>query len=189
MTAVPVAERMTAQEFLALPLPDNAGIWNLVEGELVVTDPTCLHAEVVGDLYFAIATWARAADGRGAVRLPIDVQLDERNVYEPDIVWYAEGRAPARCDRRPYRMPDLAVEVRSPSTWHYDLGAKKSGYERYGLPELWLVDTAAEAVLVYRRSQPQAPTFDVSLELGRDDELGSPLLPGFSLPLAGVCPH
>jgi len=44
-------------------------------------------------------------------------------------------------------------------------------------------------VLVYRRSQPKAPTFDVSLELARDDELGSPLLLGFSLALAGVFPH
>lgn len=189
MTAVPVAERMTAQEFLALPLPDRAGIWNLVEGELVVTELTWLHDQVVGDLYFAVASWARAADGRGAVGLPIDVQLDERNVYEPDIVWYAEGRAPARFDPRPYSVPDLAVEVRSPSTWHYDLGAKKSGYERHGLPELWLVDTAAEAVLVFRRSHPKAPTFDVSLELARDEELESLLLPGFSLPLAGVFPH
>lgn len=188
MTAVPVAERMTAQEFLALPVPESGRPWNLVEGEVVVNEPEWLHAEVVGDFHFALATWARAADGRGAVGLPIDVQLDERNVYAPDIVWYAEGRAPARLDPRPYPMPDLAVEVRSP-TWHYDLGAKKSGYERHGLRELWLVDTVAEAVLVFRRSQPTALTFDVSLELTRDEELGSPLLPGFSLALAGVFPH
>ena len=44
-------------------------------------------------------------------------------------------------------MPDIAVEVRSPSTWRYDIGAKKSGYERRGLPELWLVDTRADEVL------------------------------------------
>ena len=50
-------------------------------------------------------------------------------------------------------MPDLAVEVRSPSTWRYDVGAKKDGYERHGLPELWLVDTEARSVLVYRRAR------------------------------------
>ncbi len=189
MTAVPVAARMTAEEFLAMPEPERGWPWSLIEGEVVVNDPTMLHGEVQGGLYLALATWARAASGRGKLALPLDVQIDERNVFKPDIAWYAEGRAPARLDRPPYRMPDLAVEVRSPSTWRYDVGAKKSGYERRGLPELWLVDTAAEAVLVFRRSQPRRPTFDVSLELARDDELRSPLLPRFALPVADLFPR
>ncbi len=81
-------------------------------------------------------------------------------------------------------MPDLAAEVRSPSTWRHDIGAKKSGYERQGLRELWLVDTAADEVLVFRRSAPGAPVFDMALELDVRDALTSPLLPGFSLALA-----
>jgi len=47
-------------------------------------------------------------------------------------------------------------EVRSASTSRYDIGAKKAAHERAGLPELWLVDTAADEVLVFRRSSPQA---------------------------------
>jgi Uma2 family endonuclease len=81
-------------------------------------------------------------------------------------------------------MPDLAVEVRSPSTWRYDVGAKKAGYERHGLPELWLVDTAAEAVLVFRRSDPAALAFDVALELVAGERLASPLLPGLGVDVA-----
>jgi len=189
MTAVPVAERITAEEFLALPEPELGWPVNLIEGEVVVNDPTVLHGDVQGELYFALATWTRAEPGRGKVALPLDVALDERNVYKPDIAWYAEGRAPARLDPRPYPIPDVAVEVRSPSTWRYDVGAKKSGYERHGLGELWLVDTAADAVLIFRRSAPSAATFDVSLELAREDELRSPLLPGFALSVAVLFPH
>jgi Uma2 family endonuclease len=84
---------------------------------------------------------------------------------------------------RPQPLPDIAVEIRSPSTWRYDIGVKKARYEEHGLPELWLVDTAADEVIVFRRSQPKAPTFDVSLELARGDALTSPLLPGFALAL------
>lgn len=98
-------------------------------------------------------------------------------------MWYAEGRVPGRHDQRPYPLPDVVVEVRSPSTWRYDIGAKKAAYERGGLPELWLVDTAADVVLVFRRSSPKAATFDIALELTIEDELTSPLLPGFALPL------
>ncbi|MCP9491595.1 MAG: Uma2 family endonuclease [Solirubrobacteraceae bacterium MAG38_C4-C5] len=64
--------------------------------------------------------------------------------------------------------------------------AKKAAYERYGLPELWLVDTAASEILVFRRSTPRAAVFEVSLELAAGDTLTSPLLPGFALPVADV---
>lgn len=181
MNVVPVADQMTAEQFLALPVPDRGRPWNLIDGEVVVSQPTVLHGEVQGVLYFALESWRRARRVRGKVVLPCDIQLDDRNVFAPDLLWYCEGRVPARLDRPPYPMPDLGVEVRSPTTWRYDVGAKKSGYEREGLPELWLVDTAAEVVLVFRRSGPDAMGFDVALELSGEDEIRSPLLPGFAL--------
>ncbi len=67
-------------------------------------------------------------------------------------------------------------------------GAKKAAYERQGLPELWLVDTAAEGVLVFRRSARGAPTYDVARELDRRPSLESPLLPGFTLPISALFP-
>ncbi len=45
------------------------------------------------------------------------------------------------------------------------------------------MDTAADEVLVFRRSAPDALKFDVTLELTTDDVLQSPLLEGFALPL------
>ena len=189
MTAVPVAQRMTAEEFLASPVPHGGRPWNLVEGEVVVNEPTMLHGEVIIDLLHALGSWARAEPDRGALRVPADVKIDDRNVYAPDILFYADGRVPGRYDEPPYPMPDLAVEVRSPSTWRYDIGAKKAGYERRGLPELWLVDTQADVVLILRRSSPAAPAFDVALELDRERELTSPRLPGFSLALAQLFPE
>ena len=86
----------------------------------------------------------------------------------------------------PYPMPDLAVEVRSPSTWRYDIGAKRTGYERRGLRELWLVDTEARSVLIYRRARAASEGFDVGLEAVGSDTLTSPLLPGFALAVEEV---
>ena len=88
---------------------------------------------------------------------------------------------PEPVDGRLVGLPDLAVEIRSPSTWRYVLGTKKARYDAGGLPELWLVDTLAHSVLVYRRSRERAGRFDVELELAGSDELGSPLLPGFAV--------
>ena len=115
--------------------------------------------------------------------MPLDVRLNDRNVYNPDILWYSADRAPRGADEPPYPMPDIAIEVRSPSTWRYDVGVKRSVYERHGLRELWLVDTRAETVLMFRRSGPGVSGFDEVLELERDEQLTSPQLPGFALVL------
>ncbi len=183
MTAMRVAERMTAEEFLALPESVDARRLELVDGEIVVHEPRPLHQMVSLELARAIGDWSRGGAGRGREWLPLDVKIDEFNVFAPDVLWYAEGRGPGRDDVPPSPIPDLVVEVRSPSTWRYDIGAKKSGYERSGLPELWLVDTAAAVVLVFRHSVPAAATFDVALEFGRGDTLTSTAMPGFEVAL------
>jgi Uma2 family endonuclease len=81
-------------------------------------------------------------------------------------------------------VPDLVVEIRSPSTWRFDIGAKKNNYELHGARELWLVDT--DVVLVYRRSRPEAPRFDVSVDFSPGATLTSPLLPRFGLAVARI---
>jgi Uma2 family endonuclease len=83
-------------------------------------------------------------------------------------------------------VPDLVVEIRSPSTWRCDIGVKKANYERHGARELWLVDTAADVVFVFRRSRARAPRFDVSVDLGAGETLTSPLLPGFALAVGEI---
>lgn len=177
--AMPVAQRMTADEFLATTFDER---WvELIDGEVVVNEPRLPHGLVSTELVFLLRSWTGGGAGRGMVVVPIDVRLDDRNVYAPDILWYCATRAPAVDGPWPYPLPDLAIEIRSPSTWRYDVGVKKAVYERTGLPELWLVDTEARAVLVFRRSRPGAATFDVALEVGADALLASPLLPGFAV--------
>jgi len=180
---------MTAEQYLELPPPADARRLELVDGELIVHHPTWLHNTAGFDVAYALEAWARAEPGRGRTGQPLEVLMDAHNVYVPDVVWYREERVPGRHDPRPYPVPDIAVEVRSPSTWRYDIGAKKAGYERFGLPELWLVDTAADELLVFRRSAPAVRSFDAAVELGREATLTSPLLPGFALALAEVFPE
>jgi Uma2 family endonuclease len=180
MSSMQVAQRMTADEYLAWEQPEWPRTW-LVDGEVVVHQPTLKHQVLHGRLFAALHNWVHGDDGRGLVVSPLDVRLDERNVYAPDLLWYRAERVPAIAAQAPYPIPDLAVEVRSPSTWRYDIGTKKSIYEGEGLPELWLVDGDASVVLVFRRSNPQAPSFDVALEFDRSATLTTPLLPGFAL--------
>jgi len=155
----------------------------LVDGAIVVNEPKSVHAALQFRLVVALGKWIDAGEGRRLGTFPTDVVIDDHNVFGPDVLWVAERNRPTDLRDGLARIPDICVEVRSQSTWRYDIGAKKSAYERGGLPELWLVDSEAESVLVYRRDSRESPSFDVSLELTRDDVLTSPQLPGFELRL------
>ncbi|CAN5505743.1 hypothetical protein BH20ACT18_BH20ACT18_05230 [soil metagenome] len=171
--------RMTVEAYYAVTVEGDR--MQLVEGELVVNEPRPIHGILQVRLSAALFNWSSAGEGRGLVMFPTDVVLDDFNVFGPDIVYVAERNRPADLHQRLARVPDLCVEIRSPGTWRYDVGAKKAAYERGGLPELWLVDDRSETLLAFRRSSPDGDAFDVALELTPGDVLTSPQLPGFAL--------
>jgi len=170
---------MTADEYFAVSVVGD--MTQLVDGVMIVNEPTLLHNLSQVRVLNALTNWVEAAPGRGFASTPTDVVPDDYNVFGPDVVWLSEQRVPDPLDERLQGMPDLAVEVRSPSTWRYDIGKKRAAYERAGLPELWLVDTASRTVIVCRRSAKDARSFDSEVELAEGEELTSPQLPGFSL--------
>jgi Uma2 family endonuclease len=170
---------MTAEEYMAISAEGDRT--QLVEGLVIVNEPKLRHGVLQLRLGMALGAWTESDAGFGVASMPTSVKLDEHNVFGPDLVWIAEDHALSELDRYPETVPDLCVEVRSSSTWRYDTGAKRAVYERSGLPELWLVDDAAERVLVFRRSRRDSRMFDVTLELRAGEELASPQLPGFAL--------
>jgi len=175
------AIRMTAEEYHVWSVEHDRT--QLVGGEVIVNEPKPMHALLQARLIASIAAWIDAGETRGLAIGPTSLTLDEHNVYGPDVLWFSERKRPVDLHRYPEGVSDLCVEIRSPGTWRYDVGAKRGVYERTGLPELWLVDDRSETVLVYRRSKPGLETFDVSLELGRDETLSSPHMSGFALGL------
>jgi Uma2 family endonuclease len=181
---VMTSARLTADEYFALPPTEQRT--QLIDGKVVVTEASLRHQRIVGEIYHLLRTWLKEHPGGGEAGIPVNVHLDQRNVYAPDVWWVPEEARPPRDAKRIVGPPALAVEVRSPSTWRYDVGTKKSTYERLGLQELWLVDTEANSVLVYRRSAATVPRFDVSLELEVGNLLTTPLIPGFELVLADL---
>jgi Uma2 family endonuclease len=104
------------------------------------------------------------------------VVLGTNTVLSPDVLWFAE-HLPLDLPR-PDRVPDLVAEVRSESTWRYDIGRKRELYLQHGVKELWLVDTASRTVLAYRGGE----AFEIR------GTLASPLLPGFTIDVAELIP-
>ncbi len=179
--AVATAERtFTAEEFLALPGDEHSRQTELIGGRIVMDPPRGIHNLIVMNLSRALCGWIEAAPGRGFVNIGQGLRLTDRDVLVPDLLWWADA---SRVDlyKGIQPVPDLAVEVRSPATWLFEIGVKRRLYEEYGLRELWLVDTDAQAVIVGRRSAAEAPVFDEGAELRAPEALRSPVLPGFEL--------
>jgi Uma2 family endonuclease len=179
---------LTADEYFAMAgaLPR----WTqLIDGEVVVSEPTYKHQDIVLETALRLRLWTRAAPARGVACLPCDVKVDGRNVYSPDVWWCSEPKRPDIETVYLDYMPDLAIEVLSPSTRHYDLAIKRTRYEERGLPELWIIDPVMAkrvAARVLSRSDRARSRFDQEAVLDADDVLESPQLPGFALPLKEV---
>jgi len=171
--------RIDADGFLDGGWPRDS---ELVDGEVVVTDPTFWHQELAARIFEALRAWIRSGQHRGHAGQGGNWVLADSHVYKPDVWWVARERRFDLTTARHDGPPDLAVEVRSPGTWALDIGPKRTMYETAGLVELWLVDVPAESVLISRRSGA-ASGFDLAVDVLRDDVLDSPLLEGFVLPL------
>lgn len=165
--------RVSVEEFLAGDWPADA--W-LVDGEVVVNDPGFHHQEVVGRIYVALAEWCRAGPDRGRAGFGGNWVFGPSTLLRPDVWWAAVIPTGNRRDT----PPELAVEVRSPSTWSYDLGQKRRTYRDAGVAELWLVDSPATTIVVHR-AVPGTNAFDDAIVAGAGDTLTTPLLDGFEL--------
>ena len=180
--AMTASTRLTADEFVALP--GDLHYAELIDGEIVVDSPNTRHQRLADWILFKLMSFVEEHPGVGEAGSGLTARLDDYNVFVPDLWWTTGEHILARNSRGHQGPPDLAVEVRSPTTWRYDVNVKMARYEAAGLPELWLVDTESDTVLVFRRSSPQAGSFDVALEVGAGDALTTPLISGFALDLA-----
>lgn len=99
----------------------------------------------------------------------------------PDVAFINWDRLPGR--RRPTApvprmVPNLAVEVLSPSNTPGEMAAKRRDYFAAGVERVWQVDPGTRTVTVYT-----APTQFATLSMA-DTLDGEAIVPGFHLPVA-----
>jgi Uma2 family endonuclease len=111
--------RMTVEEFLALP-PEESPLTQLIDGEIVRTQPNLRHQRITLQLAHILASWLDAHPGSGEAGIGCDIVLDEYNLFVPDVWFVTEAHRLGRDARYFEAPPDLVAEVRLPSTWRYD---------------------------------------------------------------------
>jgi Uma2 family endonuclease len=140
--------RITATEFKQLS--ETAQPTELIHGEVIVSpSPISDHQRIVRRLLRLLET--HMPNGEVMVS-PMDVYLDEQNVFQPDLFWLARNSQCAERDGYFYGAPELVIEVLSPATSTRDKREKFDVYEQNGVIEYWIVDPAGTHIEVWQRA-------------------------------------
>ncbi|MCC5601931.1 Uma2 family endonuclease [Nostoc favosum] len=162
-------------------LPENEWTrYEIINGELFVTrTPHRRHQQVCGKIFRQLDVWSDSS-GLGETIVAPGVLFSQADSVIPDVVWVSRERLAQIEDEAGHLTgaPELVVEVLSPGKQNEfrDKEAKLKLYSVQGVREYWIVDRFTKQVEVYRREKAQLVL--VATLLG-DDEITSPLLPGF----------
>lgn len=143
--------QMTAEEYRNLPESDD--YLQLIDGELIVAaSPVDMHQLVGGNTYGYL--FVRL--GARRLRYEADLYLGVGDVPRPDIFWvHPENQHCRVIDGYWHGIPDLIVEILSPSTAKLDRGKKYQLYEHYGVREYWIIDPVNRSLEVYHLKDGQ----------------------------------
>lgn len=122
-------------------MPDDGKRRELIDGDVFVTPaPATFHQTVSRRLQYALMTALEETGLASVFDAPVDVIFDDTNVVEPDLVIVRAEQAHIITERAIEGVPDVVVEILSPSTRERDQHWKARLYERFGVPEYWIVN-------------------------------------------------
>lgn len=179
----------TAADLAALP-DDPAYRYELVGGRLVKMSPTGgTHGRRTHDLGTALGVYA-VQHGLGVV-LGAETGFNltrpgerRETVLAPDVAFVRAENAPlTETDDFPRLVPDLVGEVASPSDSRRRMVEKARRWLDRGVHLVWVVWPRRREVDVWQpgATQPHVLTASDTLD-------GADVVPGFSIPVAQVCP-
>ena len=163
-------------------LLEEGAPFQLINGELIMSpSPVSFHQILLGRLFKTVDNFLEQKNLGGlCIFAPMDVRLDEENIFQPDLLYIAEERKAELVQDRISGAPDLIVEILSPSTAYYDLKEKKDFYERYGVKEYLIIDPKRFDAEVYVLTENK---FDLQQKQKQNGMISLNTLPGLQIDL------
>lgn len=164
-------------------LPEGAP-YQLIEGELIMTPaPNPRHQIISARLFKKLSHFVDTTKTGIVLYSPIDIYLDDENVFQPDIVFISKERKEIIRRDGIYGPPDLVIEILSPSTASYDIREKFRVYERSGVKEYWIVDPDMNSIEIYSNEKEH---FSLITKVEGSGRAGSSLLKGFEIDIEEI---
>lgn len=174
--------RMTPEEFDAAHRSDRRFRYELIEGILVVSRlPSIAQHDPNEELGRHLRNWGEDHP-EGAI---LNATVSEQYVYLPNSRRRADRLIWCGLDRLPdleKDVPTIAVEFVSKDKrdWLRDFVEKRGEYLALGIKEFWVIDRFRRTLTVFRPENPGP----AEQQVGETETYATPLLPGFTLPLA-----
>lgn len=126
----------------AFELMPEGTLCQLINNAIIMSpSPTPHHQKVTSVIYSRLLNIVEAQDLGEVLFSPIDVYLNEQNVYQPDIVFISAGRLQIiDWDKGIMGAPDLVIEILSKGNSGYDLKSKKIIYQNAGVKEYYVIN-------------------------------------------------
>jgi Uma2 family endonuclease len=164
------------EQWVAERTPSDLNHYELLNGRVVMTPPAGYpHGSVEAKLVHRLCQAAGVGQAFGSSQ---GFVLPDGSTIEPDFSWVGAERWTAMGKPTPGRflhvVPDLLVEIASPSTRLRDRSEKKAAYERAGVREYWIVDPESQSVTIFEAGQHR---FDAGRVAQGAERLRSAILP------------
>lgn len=124
------------------------GQWELIEGIPFAMSPSPRpeHQAVAGNLHGEIRAALKRSGCQCKVYQPLDYKIAEDTILTPDLLIVCEPITKLYLDF----VPNLVVEILSPSTLLKDRNTKYAYYEKEGVPFYLIVDVDKHIVEMYK---------------------------------------
>jgi Uma2 family endonuclease len=161
--------------------PDDDNRYEVIDGELFGSPPPVWeHQFSSGKLFLHVGQHVYRFGLGKVVSAPVGVVLDEGAGLQPDLVYVSKERADIITARGIEGVPDLVVEILSPSTRARDLGAKLERFARAGVPHYWIADPRTRTL---EARELVRGSYEVTGIYGPGDIFRPALFPGLEIPI------
>ncbi len=132
--------------------------YQIIDGQVyMMSRPNTNHMRIEGNIFNAFKNYLKGKKCEPFNET--DVQFDEENNFIPDVIIVCDPEIIK--EEAIHGVPDLVVEILSPSTARNDKIKKKIIYEKYGVKEYWIVDPFSKSVEVYLLKENKLELDDV----------------------------
>jgi Uma2 family endonuclease len=177
--------RFTYTDYKELDVDDDFH-YELLEGEFVKKQSASIaHQRTLRKLVDIVNAHVTQKKLGEVFFAPIDVFLDDESVLVPDLVFVSSAKASLVTGDGIMGVPDLMVEIISPSSIRRDRFQKFRLYKQFAVTEYWLIDPANQSIEIhhYDATEKDYDLFSFGVSKG---EVRSKVLPELTITIEQI---